>query len=137
MLVRNLLRRRTRTLLTLLGIAVGIAAIISLVALSGGIAANYLEITNQSGADLIIQAVQSQEGQAMTFGTGFDESLVDRLRAVWKARHSLYSLAMSQIKLAFAASKSSKGFPWINTERVEAASPSSWAKWQQIRYTSR
>jgi len=88
MLVRNLLRRRTRTFLTLLGIAVGIAAIISMVALSSGIAATYVEITNQSGADLIIQAVQSQEGQAITFGTGFDESLVDRLRAMPEVRNA-------------------------------------------------
>lgn len=94
MIVRNLLRRRTRTLLTLLGIAVGIAAIVSLVALSQGIASNYVEITSQSKADITLQAVQGQ-GEAMTLGTGFDEELVHRLRAMPEVKNAagmLYTL---------------------------------------------
>jgi ABC-type antimicrobial peptide transport system permease subunit len=79
MLLRNLLRRPTRTLLTLLGIAIGIASIVTLVALSRGIAANYTEATSRSQADVTLQAVQSQ-GQAITLGTGFDEALLDELR---------------------------------------------------------
>jgi len=79
MLVRNLLRRKVRTALTLLGIAVGIASIVALVALSQGIAENYAEMTNRTSADITLQAVQGQ-GQAMTFGTGIDESLITRLR---------------------------------------------------------
>ena len=81
MLVRNLLRRRTRTILTLVGIALGIAAIVSLVALSRGIASNYAEVTSRSAADVTLQAVQG-EGQALTLGTGFDEALLDRIRAM-------------------------------------------------------
>ena len=95
MVVRNLLRRRTRTLLTLLGIAVGIAAIVTLVALSHGIATNYLQVTSQSKADVTIQALQEQ-GQAITIGTGFDEALVDQLRAmpeVKSAAGMLYTMA--------------------------------------------
>jgi ABC-type antimicrobial peptide transport system permease subunit len=87
LLVRNLLRRKTRTFLTLLGIAVGIAAIVSLVALSSGVVANYLEVTQRTGADITIQAVQS-EGQALTLGTGFDEELVERLRALPEVKHA-------------------------------------------------
>jgi ABC-type antimicrobial peptide transport system permease subunit len=81
MLLRNLQRRPTRTLLTLLGITIGIAAIVALVALSRGIAANYVETTSRSDADLTLQAVQSQ-GQAITLGTGFDEALAERVRAM-------------------------------------------------------
>ena len=95
MLVRNLWRRKTRTILTLLGIAVGIAAIVTLVALSRGVAANYIQVTSQSKADVTIQAVQEQ-GQAITLGTGFDEALVDQLRAmpeVKTAAGMLYTMA--------------------------------------------
>ena len=81
MIIKNLWRRRTRTILTLLGIAIGIACIVSLVALSRGIAANYVEATSRSQAHITVQAVQA-EGASLTFGTGFDEAIVERLRAM-------------------------------------------------------
>ncbi|MBC7235613.1 MAG: ABC transporter permease [Chloroflexi bacterium] len=95
MLLRNLLRRPTRTLLTLLGIAIGIAAIVTLVALSRGLVANYTQITSQSRSDVTIQAKQ-EPGQAITLGTGFDEGLLDKVRQmpeVKSASGMLYSLA--------------------------------------------
>jgi len=79
MILRNLWRRRTRTLLTLLGIAIGIACIVTLVALSSGVAANYIEATNRTEAHFTLQAVQ-EEGAALTFGTGFDDRIVEELR---------------------------------------------------------
>ncbi|MFP3895656.1 MAG: ABC transporter permease [Anaerolineales bacterium] len=103
LLIRNLLRRKTRTLLTLLGITVGIAAIVSLVALSRGIVANYLEITQRTGADITIQAVQS-EGQAITLGTGFDESLIDRLRSLPEIKDAygmLYTMVLASERPMF------------------------------------
>ena len=81
MLVHNLWRRKMRTMLTLLGIAVGIAAIVALVALSRGLVASYVDVTNRSDAHITIQAAQGQ-GQALTFGTGFDEGVLDRLRTM-------------------------------------------------------
>ncbi len=81
MLIRNLLRRPTRTLLTLLGIAVGIASIVTLVALSRGIASNYVETTSRSDADLTLQAVQG-EGTAIQIQAGFDERVADQVRAL-------------------------------------------------------
>lgn len=95
MIIRNLWRRKTRTILTLLGITVGIAAIVSLVALSRGIATSYVEVTNRSGADVIVQALQG-EGQAITIGTGFDEAVLERIRALPEVRSAsgmLYALA--------------------------------------------
>ncbi len=81
MLVRNLWRRKIRTILTLLGIAVGIAVLVTLVALSRGVVTGYMEVTNRSDAHVILQAVQGP-GQAMTFGNTFDESLVLKVRAL-------------------------------------------------------
>jgi len=98
MVLRNLLRRKMRTLLTLVGIAMGIAAIVTLVALSRGIVANYLEITSSSDADLTIQAVQGQ-GQAITLGTGFDERLADRIRAMPEVK-SVSALLYTMVQMA-------------------------------------
>ena len=95
MLLRNMLRRPTRSLLTLLGIAVGIAAIVTLVALSRGLAESYTEVTSRTRADVTIQAVQ-EAGQAITLGTGFDEAWLHDLRRLPEVRSAsgmLYSLA--------------------------------------------
>ncbi len=54
MLLKNLLRRKTRTLLTLIGIAIGVSAVVAL----GGIAEGYINsfstILTSSGADIIV-----------------------------------------------------------------------------------
>jgi len=85
MIFRNLLRRRARTVLTLLGVTVGIAAIVALVALSKGIAANYVQATSRSAADVTLQAVQ-EEGQSIQIAAGFDESILEQLRRMPEVR---------------------------------------------------
>ncbi|MGC9360349.1 MAG: ABC transporter permease, partial [Anaerolineae bacterium] len=95
MLLKGLWRRRTRTFVTLIGIAIGIAAIITLSGLARGIADSYLEATSISDAHLVLQAVQG-EGQALTLGTPFDASLVDRIKNLPEVRAAdgiLYHLA--------------------------------------------
>jgi len=54
MALKGLLRRRTRTLLTVGGIAIGVAAIVSLGALADGFIAGYSAIVGGSGADLLV-----------------------------------------------------------------------------------
>jgi ABC-type antimicrobial peptide transport system permease subunit len=54
MIIRNLLRRKTRTLLTIFGIAVGVAAVVALGALSEGVAEGYGAMAGGSGADLLV-----------------------------------------------------------------------------------
>jgi len=51
---RNLLRRKTRTLLTVLGISVGVAAIIGLGAMAEGLNAGYDSMISGSNADLVL-----------------------------------------------------------------------------------
>ena len=58
MIWRNLLRRRTRTLLTVVGIAIGIAAVVALRAMADGLA-NYYALFGSSGADLLITQEES------------------------------------------------------------------------------
>jgi len=59
MIFRNLLRRKTRTFLTLTGIAMGVAAIVTLVALADGLASGYYGLLSGSQADLVITQAES------------------------------------------------------------------------------
>jgi len=59
MILRNLLRRKTRTLLTLVGIAIGVAAIVALVALADGLASGYYGVLSGTQADLVITQAES------------------------------------------------------------------------------
>jgi ABC-type lipoprotein release transport system permease subunit len=54
MVLKNLLRRKGRTLLTVLGISIGVAAIIGLGAMAEGIEAGYESVLTGSKADLIL-----------------------------------------------------------------------------------
>ncbi len=54
MILKNILRRKGRTFLTVLGISVGIAAIVGLGALAEGFEAGYNSMLNGSEADLVI-----------------------------------------------------------------------------------
>jgi ABC-type antimicrobial peptide transport system permease subunit len=54
MIFKNLFRRKTRTLLTILGIAVGVASIIGLGALADGMQTGYTNMLSGSKADLVL-----------------------------------------------------------------------------------
>ncbi len=54
MLLKNLLGRKIRTLLTTLGIAIGVAAVVALGALAEGFIQGYRAIAGGSGADLLV-----------------------------------------------------------------------------------
>lgn len=54
MILKNLLRRKTRTFLTLLGIAIGVSAVVALGALAEGFINSYTTILTSSGADIIL-----------------------------------------------------------------------------------
>lgn len=56
MIVKNLWRRRTRTLLTLLGIAIGVAAVVALGAMAQGMIQNYGSVLGSSNDLLVTQA---------------------------------------------------------------------------------
>jgi len=54
MILKNLWGRKVRTLLTILGIAIGVAAVVSLGALADGFITGYSAISGGSGADLLV-----------------------------------------------------------------------------------
>jgi ABC-type antimicrobial peptide transport system permease subunit len=54
MILKGLLRRKMRTLLTVIGVAIGVAAIVALGAMADGFAEGYSAIGGGSGADLLV-----------------------------------------------------------------------------------
>ncbi len=54
MIFKNLFRRKARSLLTILGVAIGVAAVVALGAMAEGLADGYAAITSGSGADLLV-----------------------------------------------------------------------------------
>ena len=61
LILKNLLRRKTRTLLTVLGISIGAAAIIGLGSLADGLQAGYNGMMTGSRADLVLSQPNSYD----------------------------------------------------------------------------
>jgi ABC-type antimicrobial peptide transport system permease subunit len=61
MVLRNLWRRKARSLLTMLGIAIGVAAVIALGAMAEGVAEGYVAFAGGSGADLLVTQADSYD----------------------------------------------------------------------------
>ena len=61
MIIKNLWRRKGRTILTVLGISIGVAAIIALGALSSGFSEGYTDLLSGSKADLVISQPNSMD----------------------------------------------------------------------------
>lgn len=78
MILKNLLRRKFRTLLTILGIAIGVAAIISLGSLASGLQAGYNSMLTGSKADLII----SQPNSIDIAYSSVDEKVGEKLKTM-------------------------------------------------------
>src|ERR1017187_1224361 len=73
--LKNILRRRLRTVLTLCGVAVGIAAFTALVGFSRSFEQAWLTLYESSGTDLVVV-------QKMFLNTSVDETVGPKLRAI-------------------------------------------------------
>lgn len=76
MILKNLLRRKTRSVLTILGVALGIAAIVALTAIGAGIANSFGNVFATSDADLTL----SQKDAYDLFLSSLDEDIGDQVR---------------------------------------------------------
>ena len=77
MTFKNLFRRKGRTILTLLGISIGVAAIVALGAMAEGLRAGYTAMASGSQADLVL----TQAGMMDITMGGVEETVADQLRA--------------------------------------------------------
>jgi ABC-type antimicrobial peptide transport system permease subunit len=93
MILKNLFRRKGRTLLTLAGIALGVAAIVALGAMAEGMRAGYTAMATGSRADLVL----SQEGvMDITMG-GIEETVGDQVEA-WPEVAAVDGMLMGNVR---------------------------------------
>lgn len=78
MILKNLLRRKTRTFLTLLGIAIGVSAVVALGAMAEGFINSYTTILTSSGADVIV----TQSDAADILFSAVDDTVAPQLAVV-------------------------------------------------------
>ncbi len=78
MIFKNLWRRKMRTILTLTGIAIGVAAIVALGAIANGLAERFDEMITAGGAELTAM----QAGASEAFFSAVDAELADAIAAV-------------------------------------------------------
>jgi putative ABC transport system permease protein len=85
---KNLLRRKSRSLLTVLGLAVAVTAVVSLVGVAESLESSFLSLYTQRGADLVVQ----RRGGAVQLSKGVPLSLGDKIRALPQAREVIAGL---------------------------------------------
>ena len=76
MILQNLFRRKGRTTLTLVGISIGVAAIVALGAVAQGLQAGFSAMTRGSQADFVL----TQANAMSTIVSTIDETVADQLR---------------------------------------------------------
>ncbi len=74
---KNLVRRPWRSVLTVLGLSVAIAAVVALIGVSQRLERSFLHLYNRRGADLVVQ----HAGGMMQLNSGIDEDLHERIGA--------------------------------------------------------
>jgi len=79
---KNLFRRKTRTLLTVSGIAVGVAMIVALGAMGEGLRTGYVSMFSGSGADLVM----IQKGSFDITMSGVDQEVMEQVATLPEVR---------------------------------------------------
>ncbi len=85
---KNLSRRPARTMFTLAGVAIAVAAVVALVGVSRGIERSFNDLYQERGADLVVQ----RAGGLLQLSSGIDESLGDRMRELPEVRQVIGGL---------------------------------------------
>jgi len=120
---KNLMRRPTRSLLTLVGIAIGVAAVVALTSIAWGFEASWERAYTARGTDLVVTKVTSQSPMP----TPFDESKKAELLQLPQVRNAdgllsdLVSIEDSPTMLVFGWERG--GFLWDHLHLVRGRWP--------------
>ena len=120
---KNLLRRPTRSLLTIAGIAIGIGAVVALASLAWGFEKSWERAYAVRGTDLVVTKVTSQSPLAAPFDGGIKDQLL-RLPHIEKATgllSDMVSVEDSPTVLVFGWEL--QGFLWEHLQLIEGRWP--------------
>ena len=120
--IRGLLRRPVRTMLTLCGISIGIAAVVALVGIADGYESSVVKQLDVIGIDIV---VSNMEGGMMP--KPFDLELQDRIDAI-PGTEEVTSVLMRMISIEDApmmmvSGREWGGFTWDQLEMIEGRMP--------------
>lgn len=120
--IRGLLRRRMRTALTLVGIAIGIAAVVALVGISEGFEKSWAKGLNARGTDIVV----SNMGGAMV-PKPFDMQVRDRIAALPKVAAAdmlmVELMSVEDASMIMVSAREWGGFTWENLKVVSGRLP--------------
>lgn len=121
--LKNLLRRRARSLLTLAGIAIGIAAVVALTSIAWGFEDSWERAYEVRGTDLIVTKITSQSPMPGPFGEDKKEDLLrlPRVRQANGLLSDLVSIEDAPTMLVFGWQLD--GFLWEHLHLVQGRWP--------------
>ncbi len=122
MIFKNLWHRKTRTLLTILGISVGVAAVVSLSAFGEGFASGYEKVFTSSDADLMV----AQRDAVMVLFSKVDEDIgaeIKRIPGVAEVTGTVTTMVtMTDVPYFIVSGEDPRGFT-IAHYRIIAGGP--------------
>ena len=120
---KNLLHRRTRSLLTITGIAVGIAAVVALSSIAWGFERSWERADAARGADLIVLKITTRDPMGAPFDASMKEELL-RLPHVQEASGLLSDLmSIEEAPPVLVFGWELHGFLWKHLRLVEGRWP--------------
>ncbi len=127
MVWRNLFRRRTRTLLTVLGISVGVAAVVALIGFAQGLEKVWQEAYKARGTDLVVTKVTSRSPLPVPFEQRALQEFLDcpSIEASAALLSDMMGVEDSSAVLVFGWEKPS--FLWDHLRFLEGRAPESGA----------
>lgn len=120
---KNLLHRPTRSLLTITGIAIGIAAVVALSSIAWGFERSWERADAARGADLIVLKITTRDPMGAPFDAGMKDELL-RLPHVAEASGLLSDLmSLEDAPPALVFGWELRGFLWKHLRLVEGKWP--------------
>jgi putative ABC transport system permease protein len=123
LILKNLLRRRSRSLLTVAGIAIGIGAVVALTALAWGFERSWVNAYKARGTDMIVTKTSTRSAMPAPFSAGLAADLrkLPRVREVSGVLSDIFSVEDSPSIIVFGWEP--KSFLWTHLKLVSGAWP--------------
>lgn len=123
--LKNLSRRRTRTMLTIAGIGVGIGAVVALLGLAWGLEESWDDAMKARQTDLVVR----KAGGNFLIAQPFDESLGEKISHIPGVAASagllVEALSIEEVPVMVVSGRQWKSFLWDSVDLVEGRLPKS------------